>query len=115
MSGRIFSTKVRESVVKEIMESEFSEEPALDVFSETLCMECLVFIFRALIEGAIKSSPKMSGIMWVSGLFIVFWVCDGEIRCDHIRDIPLIDLPEACRWDHRMIPSRFSKSGEGAC
>ena len=48
MAGRIFSTKVNESLVREMMES--CELPFM-LFSVCLGMECLVFIFLAWIGG----------------------------------------------------------------
>lgn len=72
--------------MREIIESEDSKIFVVEVFSKFLGMGCLVFIFLASIEEAIKSSPNMSGVRWISGLFIVFLVCGVESRCCRSRD-----------------------------
>lgn len=51
MEGSIFSAKVNESVVKEMMESGASVGVSLMLFSVCLGMVCFVLIFLAWIDG----------------------------------------------------------------
>ena len=112
MFGRIFSTNVSESVVKEIMESEVSELFDLIDVADCLAMGCLVFIFLASAGLVMKINDRImklnQSMRWnaqgmrlllpclswnnigeiILGVFIVFLVCGGESHCGRILDRP---------------------------